>query len=317
MSGATIRLLFLASFILLMGLGGAALLIDNSNRTREKLRGRLERIMPAAHGDAAPTSLRIATERTGLIGRFAGLIGCDFARRRQYPLPWWIVPIAAIVVGRLAVMAVAPLLGNTGWAALPIVWFLVTRGVYKRWDTKRRDKLLVQMPDALGMIIRTVRVGIPVLEGMRLVGREAAEPTGTEFRQLVEEVAIGVPLDVALRVSAERTGMAEYRFFATAIGLQMQTGGGLSEALENLADVLRRRLALRDRGFALTSEARTSALVLVLMPFIIGGATTFIAPGTVDVLFTTSTGNKMLGIGTVSMSIGVVVMRTMIRRTLS
>jgi tight adherence protein B len=317
LSGATIRLLFLASFVLLMGLGGAALLIDNSNRTRERLRGRLGRIMPTAAGDAAAVPLRIATERTSPVGRIAGLFGCDFPRRQQYPMPWWLVPIAALVVGRLAVVAVSAVLGEAGWVAWPVVWFLVTRGVYRTWDAKRRDKLLTQLPDALGMIIRTVRIGIPVLEGMRLVGREAPEPTGTEFRQLVEEVSIGVPLDVALRVTADRTGMAEYRFFATAIGLQMQTGGGLSEALETLADVMRKRLALRARGFALTSEARTSALVLVALPFVIGGATALVAPGVLDVLFTTPTGNKMLGIGAVSLCIGVVVMRAMIRRTLS
>ncbi len=317
MSGATIRLLFLASFILLMGLGGAALLIDSTNRTRQRLHSRLERIVPVSSDDAAAPSLRIAVERTGFVGRTAALFGCDFPRRKQYPMPWWIVPIGALVAGRLTVFAVAAVLGNAAWATLPVVWFLVTRGVYRTWDAKRRDRLLVQMPDALGMIIRTVRVGIPVLEGMRLVGREAPEPTGTEFRQLVEEVSIGVPLDVALRVSAERTGMAEYRFFATTIGLQMQTGGGLSEALENLADVLRRRLALRTRGFALTSEARTSALVLVALPFVIAGATAIASPGVLDVLFTTSTGNKMLGVGAVSMCIGVVVMRAMIRRTLS
>jgi tight adherence protein B len=317
LSGATIRLLFLASFILLMGLGGAALLIDSSNRTRQRVRARLDRIRPTAHTDAAAAPLRIATERTSLVGRVAGLCGCDFPRRRHYPLPWWLVPIAALVAGRVAVVAVSAVLGDIGWAALPIVWFLVTRGIYRAWDAKRRDKLLAQLPDALGMIIRTVRVGIPVLEGMRLVGREAPEPTGIEFRQLVEEVSIGVPLDVALRVTADRTGMAEYRFFATAIGLQMQTGGGLAEALDTLADVMRKRLALRARGFALTSEARTSALVLVFLPFVIGGATALAAPGTLDVLFTTSTGNKMLGVGAVSLSIGVVVMRGMIRRTLS
>jgi tight adherence protein B len=167
------------------------------------------------------------------------------------------------------------------------------------------------------MIIRTVRVGIPVLEGMRLVGREAPEPTASEFRQLVEEVSIGVPLDLALRASAERTGMEEYRFFATTIALQMQTGGGLSEALENLGDVVRRRLALRARGYALTSEARTSMMVLVALPFLLALGSLVTAPGTIDVLFTTSTGNTMLSVGAISMTLGIIIMRTMIRRTLS
>jgi tight adherence protein B len=126
-----------------------------------------------------------------------------------------------------------------------------------------------------------------------------------------------VPVDVALRATAERTGIPEYRFFATAVALQMQTGGGLSDALDILADVVRKRLALRDRGFALTSEARASAWVLGLMPFLVSLIMTFASPGYLDVLFTTETGNKLLGIGMISLCIGIGVMRLMIRRTLA
>jgi tight adherence protein B len=126
-----------------------------------------------------------------------------------------------------------------------------------------------------------------------------------------------VPIEVALRMMAQRTNMAEYRFFAPAVALQVQTGGGLSEALDTLSDVVRKRLALRSRGFALTSEARTSALVLAVLPFFIGGTLALLSPGYLDVLFETDTGNEMLAVGAISLVIGIATMRTMIRRTLS
>jgi len=227
------------------------------------------------------------------------------------------VPIFAAVVGRIATYLATGLLGPASWAVMPIAGLLVCRSVYGVWDGKRRDRLLQQLPDALGMVVRTVRVGVPVLEGIRMVSREAPDPTGLEFRQLVDEIAIGTTLDVALRATAERTGIPEYRFFATAVALQMQTGGGLSDALEILADVVRKRLALRDRGFALTSEARTSALILAVLPFLIGLMMAFLSPGYLDVLFTTPIGSKMLGIGALSLCIGIATMRMMIRRTLA
>jgi len=317
MSATTISLLFLVSFILLMGLAGAALLIDSGNRARERVKDRLGRIRPAALPSSAVTTVRLAPKPAGTAGQLAGLVGCEYIRRQHYPVRWWIVLIVALVPARLAVFLASALMGPASWVALPIVWLVMCRTTFGYWNGKRRDKLLAQFPDALGMIVRTVRVGVPALEGIRMVGREASEPTGAEFRLLVEEVMIGVQLDVALRTMAERTGIAEYRFFATAVTLQMQTGGGLSDALEILADVVRKRLTLRDRGFALTSEARTSAIMLGVMPFAISGMMMVVSPGYLDVLITTPTGNKLLGVGIISLSIGIGVMRMMIRKTLS
>jgi tight adherence protein B len=318
MNATTVSLLFLVSFILLMGLAGAALLIDTANRQRERIDGRLARLGPTSQVAATgPPSVRPAVKQGGATARITALIGCDYPRRQHYPIKWWIVPVVAVVPARVAAWIGFGLLGQASWMLMPVVWALVCRVVYGIWDGKRRDRLMAQLPDALAMIVRTVRVGVPAMEGIKIVGREAAEPTGAEFRQLIEEVTIGMPLDAALRATADRTAVAEYRFFATAVAVQMQTGGGLSDALEILADVVRKRLALRDRGFALTSEARTSAIMLGCMPFGMAAMMYFASPGYLDVLFTTPLGNKMLGIGAVSLTIGIGVMRTMIRRTLT
>jgi tight adherence protein B len=315
-TAATVSLLFLASFVLLMGLAAAALLIDSGNRERQRVDGRLSKLGPATVVAAATSTVRLPEKPAGPIGSLAAVIGCDYPRRHHYPIRWWIVPIVTLIPARVAAWLAFAIVGTVSWAVLPIVWFVLCRTVFGGWDGKRRDRMLSQFPDALGLIVRTVRVGIPVMEGVRAVAREASEPTREEFRLLVEEVTIGVSVDVALRAMAERTGLAEYRFFATAVAVQMQTGGGLSDALDILADVVRKRLALRDRGFALTSEARASAWVLGLMPFFVSGIMMVASPGYLDVLFTTATGNMLLGIGVLSLGIGVGIMRLMIRQTL-
>ncbi len=317
MSAATVTVLFLVSFVLLMGLAGAALLIDSANRERARVDGRLAAILPAARSVAAASSVRLPVEQPGGMARLARLIGCDYPRRQHYPVSWWLVPVVAIVPARLSGILAATLIDAASWVVVGVVWVLACRAIYNYWGSRRRDLLLKQFPDALGMIVRTVRVGVPALEGIRMVGREADEPTGAEFRQLVEEVSIGTTLDAALRAAAERTGIAEYRFFATAVALQMQTGGGLSDALEILADVVRKRLALRDRGFALTSEARSSAMVLGVMPFVVAIGLAFASPGYLDPLFSTPFGNKLLAIGVISLCMGIASMRALIRRTLA
>ncbi len=116
------------------------------------------------------------------------------------------------------------------------------------------------------MIVRSVRVGIPVTEGIRTVAREAPRPTAQEFSLLADQIRIGMPIEEALRELATRNQLPEYRFFATALALQNQTGGGLAETLENLGDVIRKRVALKGRAHALASEARTSIIHPRLAP---------------------------------------------------
>jgi tight adherence protein B len=162
-----------------------------------------------------------------------------------------------------------------------------------------------------------VRVGIPLAEGIRTVSREAEVPTRPEFARLCDRVAIGVTLEDALREMATRNNLAEYRFFATALALQSQTGGGLTEALEGLADVMRRRLALKARGAALAGEAKTSIYILAALPFFSGGALAVLNPSYIGRLFTEHACQKVLIAAIVLLATGLLVMRTMIRKSLS
>ena len=155
------------------------------------------------------------------------------------------------------------------------------------------------------------------MEAMRAVARETPEPTGPEFARLVDQVSIGVSVDEAVLDMASRCGIAEYRFFATALSLQNQTGGTLSETLENLADVIRKRVALAAKGKALASEARTSAMVLAAMPIVTGGGLWALNPGYVGMMFKDPTGRTLFGGAVVSLCTGIFTIRTIIRKSLS
>jgi tight adherence protein B len=115
---------------------------------------------------------------------------------------------------------------------------------------------------------------------------------------------------------AQRTGLPEYQFFATALSLQAQTGGGLTETLENLADVIRKRVALRSKAYALASEARASSMVLAALPFVSGLGLAVLSPDYVGVLVFEENGRNLLGIAALSLATGVLSMRIIIRTSL-
>ncbi len=182
--------------------------------------------------------------------------------RRDSPRPLhplgvgWIVVAVTFTLAAGAHQLLAGLAGMLSWLVIPGGWIMMSRMFFGFFDRRQREMMLQQFPDALAMIVRSVRVGIPVQESIRTVAREAPHPTGPEFSRFVNEIAVGVSMEDALGQLARRSGLPEYRFFATAISLQTQTGGTLSETLENLADVIRKRAALKAKGHALTSEAR-------------------------------------------------------------
>ena len=250
-------------------------------------------------------------------GKILGLAGYNPERKAQYPLAWWVVVILAVVLARVIGFLGGLLLGDVSLFSLPLLTWLLARSYWRFYDARRRKMLYEQFPDALGSIVRAVRVGIPVSEALRSVSRDAPDPTGVEFRRLSDQVWIGASLEAALTEIAARSGVAEYRFFATAISLQAQTGGGLSETLDTLAEVIRQRIALRKRGYALAAEARTSAMLLAALPFVTGGALALLNPKYFGVLFTDPTGHKILAGAIGMLCTGGAVMRWLINKSLS
>ena len=318
-------LLLLAAALLALGaLAVAGLLASRAQEERRRTGQRLSWVA-APHAKSRPIADVSITraerpDRAPPLLRLAALIGYDPAKAARYPAPWWVAVPAALALARLGAAMAAGVLGTYAPVALfavPAAAVMLCRAFFGWAEARYRQKLLVQLPDALAMIVRAVRVGIPVAEAIHGVAQEAPAPTGTEFAQLHDQVLIGVPLEQGLRELGRRSGLGEYRFFATAIGLQAQTGGGLTEVLENLADVVRKRVALQSRGRALSSEARTSALVLAVLPVATGGMIYVLDPAYVGVLFLSPQGHTLLGVAALSLAIGVGAMRMIIQKTLA
>lgn len=192
-------LLLLLACICLSGLGFTYLLITQAEAQRKKLAQRLSKALKR-HGEAAeeftaPMRLAIPEVKRSLLARFAGLLGADLDRRDLYPIAWWLVPVIALVPARLIALLAEFLVGPTGiMLTAPACWLISVKYFQSR-HARHVTILFQQFPDALAMIVRAVRVGIPLTEAIRAVAREAAEPTAGEFARLSDEISIGTQLD--------------------------------------------------------------------------------------------------------------------------
>ena len=317
----TVATLLLAASILLVVFSGLGVVLLRADERERRVKARRVGIA-LAHRRADVVT--VASARSQLVLPTAELrrkakacIGMDPDRRDPYPLRPIVVLPLSLLPGYAAQWLMHGLLGTAAWFLFAVVALGATRAVYRSADAKRSATLYRQFPDALAMIVRAVRVGIPVTEALRSVAQEASAPTSLEFSRLHDQVGVGVPLEDGLREMAARNRLPEYRFFATALALQSQTGGGLTETLENLADVVRKRLALRARGYALASEARTSAGVLTALPVFAGLALAVLNPSYVGALFEPGKGQTLFGVTVAWLLLGVGVMRMMIRKSLS
>ena len=313
--------LLLGAFLCLAGLAFSYLLVARAQERKRQFEQRLGTVLRHGRRAAPEATGQLRTNapevRPTAAQRAAGLLGADLARTELYHIAWWLVPVLALAPAYVVAMLGEPFVGPAGWLDLPVLCVFISRKYFGLCHERRVTALFVQFPEALATVVRAVRVGIPVSEAIRAVANEGAEPTRSEFARLADDVAIGSPLDEALRAMAERNRVPEYRFFATALSLQSQTGGAISETLENLADVIRKRVAARARGKALAAEARTSALVLSVLPVVACAGLWLVNPDYIGVLFVTPTGHTILGAAAGLLGFGTWVMRVMIRRSLA
>ncbi len=269
---------------------------------------------------ARPTLMLSARQKdkpADLLATLHGVLGWREDRRSQYPMTSWGVILVMLAPSMIGALLATKLLGSLGWAAVALIDILLTRTFLLYCTDKVSRDLLSQFPDALSMIARSVRVGVPLGEAIKVVSREGLMPTREEFGRAADAVAIGVDLEVALVEMAERNDLAEYRFFATALSLQSQTGGGLTETLDTLADTIRKREAARKRGNALASEAKTSIYVLTVLPLVSGVMLWVSNPDYIDILFTTSGGNELLAIAVGMLCAGLFSMQKIVKKCLS
>jgi tight adherence protein B len=192
---------------------------------------------------------------------------------------------------------------------------VLTIAPYMFLKIKRRRRLAAleaQLPDALDLIVRSLRAGHSFANGLKIVGQEMEKPIAVEFEQVVNEHAFGVPLSQALQNLVERVDLQDIRFFATAVILQRETGGNLTEVLASLSTLIRERFKLKRQIKAISAEGRLSGLILTLLPVGLFGLLMATNPTYIEPLYNSKPGQIMVGIGVAMQLLGIVFIRKIV-----
>jgi tight adherence protein B len=177
---------------------------------------------------------------------------------------------------------------------------------------RRVKRFTGEFPDAVDVIVRGIKSGLPVHDCFKIIGREFTVPLGPEFQRLVENVGMGMTLEQALEKMYERMPTPELRFFTIVLSIQAKTGGNLAEALGNLSQVLRSRKLMREKVKAMSSEATASASIIGSLPVVVMLIVLVTTPKYMMVMFTDDRGHLMLLASAVVMGLGIFVMKRMI-----
>lgn len=178
---------------------------------------------------------------------------------------------------------------------------------------RRQKKFADEFSNAIDVIVRGVKSGLPVNECLKIIAAEAPKPVNEEFEQLVEGFRIGLSLDQGMARMYDRMPLQEVSFFGIVLMIQQKTGGNLAEALSNLAGVLRGRKLMEGKIKALSAEAKASAMIIGALPFLVMGAVKMSSPSYLDPLFTTKPGNFILLGAGLWMATGIFVMKKMMK----
>ena len=182
-----------------------------------------------------------------------------------------------------------------------------------RYLAKRRKKAFTEnFADSLDIIVRGIRSGLPLGECLNIIAKESPEPVRTEFRLITDGIRLGMTLNEALQRALTRMPTVEVKFFTIVLTIQQQTGGNLAETLDNLSSILRQRKKMQGKVQALSSEAKSSAMIIGSLPFLITGALLLVQPDYIAMLFNTEIGNIMLAGILLWMGLGIVIMKKMV-----
>ncbi len=262
---------------------------DSSNPLLDRL---IKSLLPA------PDKLRARLQRTGLdltVGRYLLIslaVALAFGLTGHFLLG--LPPVGAVAQG-ISSGAILPHLA---------VGYLAQR---------RLNKFLALFPDAIDLIVRGLRSGLPVSESIATVGHEVGEPIGIEFRRVSDAVRVGADLEEAMWEVARRIDLPEFKYLIITLSIQRETGGNLAETLSNLSDLLRKRRQMKLKVKAMSSEAKVSAYIIGSLPFIMFGILFVLNPGYVMQLLTDPRGQILLGAGLAVIVLGAGVMYKMVK----
>jgi tight adherence protein B len=261
-----------------------------ANRQQNKAEGLAQRFIPN------PALMRLRLQQTGKTWTLAHYVGAGALL--------WLVTFAALWLRgapTLLTMSVALFVG----VGLPhfVVGHLIKRRIMK---------FTSKFPDAIELMVRGLRSGLPISETVGVVGAEIPDPVGIEFRAVADKMKIGRTMEAALQETSDRLGTPEFQFFVISLAIQRETGGNLAETLSNLADVLRKRSAMKLKIRAMSSESKASAYIIGALPFIVFALIWFINGEYMQNFFVDTRLMIAGGVGLVWMGIGAFIMAKMI-----
>lgn len=318
--------LLIGAFLLgVLSLGLLAMALFSGAKDRRQMQRRLKRAqgMTAKMQEQEALSVRRdPTEPLPLFDRLARAVLPNPAKIRQRLVRTG----KNISLGQyaLACLIIAAVAGagtklGLGWPGLACLLIGVTLGLllphlYIGFLGRRRlNQFNAYFSEAIDLIVRGLRSGLPVTESIKAVGREISDPVGIEFRLIADSITFGMTLQEALWAAAVRIDIPEYRFFAITLGIQQETGGNLAETLDNLSQVLRRRRQMKLKIKALSSEAKASAWIIGSLPFVMFGIIMAENHRYAMTLFTDPRGWIMLICGFVCYGLGIGIMAKMVR----
>ncbi len=313
---------------LILAGGGSALLLAffamQGPSASKGLKRRIE-LVKERHGDViagnAQAQIRkLMAQRTSRIEGYAStLIPKPALLRRRLEMTGKEISLAKyglICVGIAVTVAVALMFRGAPFLLSTVFGLFVGIGgpyfVIGRMIKRRINKFNVNFPDAIELMVRGLRSGLPITETLGIVSGEIPGPVGAEFRAVADKMKIGRTMEAALQETADRLGTAEFQFFVITLAIQRETGGNLAETLSNLADVLRKRAQMKLKIRAMSAESKASAYIVGSLPFIVFGLVWFINPAYMADFFTDQR-LMVAGLGgLVWMSIGGLIMAKMI-----
>ena len=184
---------------------------------------------------------------------------------------------------------------------------------YLYWlKSQRMAKFERQLPEALELVSRAIRAGHALSVGLKLVGEEAADPIGIEFKRVFDEMSMGVALPQALQNMTDRLGCMDLRFFVTSVLVQRETGGNLAEIIDSLAGMIRKRFELLLKVRALSAEGRFSGIILLGLPIVVGFLLYEMNPEYMGLLFTDPIGQNLVMVGSFLMVTGAIILNRMV-----
>lgn len=319
-----LTVVFLAVLSLLLSLGGFGWWLANLvNGPRARLKRRAAAVA-GGRAQAAATARGPRSSRRAIQAR----IDAE-SRKRRRAWAWTLreqlrraglkVELRHYLAANAGLAALAALFAWAGHLppiAMPLLAAIVGLGLPKMAVSilaeRRANRFTAQFAEALDVIVRGLRTGLPLGECIAAIGNDMPPPLGAEFRLIAENQRLGLSLTEALDRAVENMPTADFKYFGIVLAIQQQTGGNLAETLAKLADVLRARKRMRDKIRAFSAEAKASACIIGSLPIVVAALMFLVGRDYVMLLFVTELGRLMLAVGAVMMVAGALVMRRMI-----